>query len=139
MVGVGCWPFTPPEGDLVYHIRGDRRDAAWPDVYRMNLADLDSRSSYEPELAHPDADWGHEYHPRISNDNKWLIYMTSNGCHWDYSCNNEIFLHRAGQRAHAIGIRVTNHASFDGFPDMYVGPTVAEVGAAQACCHARTG
>ena len=122
MVGFGCWPFTPPEGDLIYHIRGDLKGESptWPDVYRMNLADLGTLKSYEPELAHPDADWGHEYHPHISNDNKWLIYMTSNGCHWDYSCNNEIFLHRLGAGP-TDRIRVTNDPSFDGFPDIHIG------------------
>lgn len=119
MVGAGCWPFTPPDGDIVYHISG--ANPTWPDIYRMNLADLDTRSSYEPEVAHPDADWGHEYHPRISNDNKWLVYMTSNGCHWDYSCNNEIFLHRLGTKP-TDRVRVTRDESFDGFPAMYVGP-----------------
>jgi hypothetical protein len=123
MVGFGCWPFTPPEGDIIYHIRGDMKGETptWPDVYRMNLADLDSHKSYEPELTYPDADWGHEYHPHISNDNKWLIYMTSNGCHWDYSCNNEIFLHALGSGPKER-IRVTNDPSFDGFPDIYIGP-----------------
>jgi MYXO-CTERM domain-containing protein len=119
MVGSGCWPFTPPEGDLVYHIRGD--NDTWPDVYRMNLADLNTRSSYAPELAHPDADWGHEYHPHISNDNKWLVYMTSNGCHWDLNCNNEIFLHRLGDPP-SERTRVTNHEAFDAFPDIHIGP-----------------
>jgi hypothetical protein len=119
MVGLGCWPFTPPTGDLIYHIRGEH--PGWPDIYRMNLADLESRQSYEPEVANLDENWGHEYHPHISNDNQWLVYMTSNGCHWDYSCNNEIFLHRLGTGP-AERIRVTDHPSFDGFPDMFVGP-----------------
>lgn len=119
MVGPGCWPFTPPEGDVVFHISG--HGETWPDVWRMDLADLQTRSSYAPELAHPDPDWGHEYHPRISNDNKWLVYMTSNGCHWDYSCNNEIFLHRLGAGTNQR-TRLTNHESFDGFPGLYVGP-----------------
>ena len=123
MVGNGCWPFTPPAGNFVYHIRRDDNgdNPSWPDIYRLDLADLDTRRSYEPEVANPDADWGHEYHPHISNDNKWLIYMTSNGCHWDYSCNNEIFLHRLGTGT-SDRIRVTDHPSFDGFPDLFVGP-----------------
>jgi hypothetical protein len=119
LVGPGCWPFTPPEGNLVYHINGDR--PTWPDIYRMNLADLQTRSSYEAEVAHPDADWGHEYHPRISNDNKWVIYMTSNGCHWDPYCNNEIFIHRLGTPP-SERTQVTHDESFDAFPGLYVGP-----------------
>jgi hypothetical protein len=118
MVGLGCWPFTPPAGDRVYHIRGD--GPTWPDIYRMNLADLLTRSSYEAEVSYPDPDWGHEYHPQVSNDNQWLVYMASQGCHWDWSCNNEIFIHKLGTDSKSR-IQVTYDDSFDAFPSIYVG------------------
>jgi hypothetical protein len=72
-LGSGCWPFTPPLGDLVFHICADC--PKHPDIYRMNMADLLTRASYAPEVAHDDPDWGHEYNPRVSNDNRWLAYM----------------------------------------------------------------
>ncbi len=118
LVGLGCWPFTPPAGDMVYHIRGD--GPTWPDIYRMNLADLLTRSSYEAEVAHPDADWGHEYHPQVSNDNQWMVYMASQGCHWDWNCNNEIFIHKIGTDS-TSRTQVTYDDSFDAFPSIFVG------------------
>lgn len=123
LLGFGCWPFTPPEGDLVYHIRGDNHGDAptWPDIYRMSLADLSTRKSYAPEVSHPDEDWGHEYNPRVSNDNRWISYMASTGCHEGSSCDYEIFIHRVGADA-TERTRVTQDPHFDGYPSMYVGP-----------------
>jgi hypothetical protein len=118
MVHLGCWGFTPPAGNFVYHIRGD--GPTWPDIYRLNLADIMTLSSYEPEVAFPDPDWGHEYHPQVSNDNQWLVYMTSQGCHWDYSCNNEIFIHRLGSGT-TSRTQVTYDDSFDAFPSIFIG------------------
>ena len=118
LVGLGCWPFTPPAGDIVYHIRGD--GPTWPDIYHMNLADLLTRSSYGPEVAYPDPDWGHEYHPQISQDNQWMVYMASQGCHWDWNCNNEIFIHKIGSGS-TSRTQVTYDDSFDAFPSIFVG------------------
>jgi hypothetical protein len=118
MVHLGCWPFTPPAGDFVYHIRGD--GPTWPDIYRLNLTDVVTLSSYQPEVSFPDPDWGHEYHPQISNDNQWMVYMASQGCHWDYNCNNEIFIHRLGTGS-TSRTQVTNHEAFDAFPSIYIG------------------
>ena len=118
-IGNGCWPFSPPDGDLVFHICNDCPQH--PDIYRMHLADLATRSSYQAEKAAPDPDWGHEYNPRVSTDNKWVVYMTSTGCHDGVSCDYEIFLHRLGADASERS-RVTTEPTFDGYPDMYVGP-----------------
>jgi MYXO-CTERM domain-containing protein len=118
-LGAGCWPFTPPAGTLVYHICGDCPTK--PDIYRMDLGDLATRASYAPEKAHPDADWGHEYNPDISNDNKWLAYMASTGCHSGYTCDYEIFLHRLGAGTDQR-VRVTEEPHFDGYPSIHIGP-----------------
>jgi hypothetical protein len=124
-LGTGCWPFTPPEGDLVYHICGERGGCpTFPDIYRMHLADMATRSSYEPEVAHPDPDWGHEYNPRVSNDNKWISYMATTGCHAG-GCDYEIFLHRLGAGPEDR-VRVTNDPLFDGYPDIHIGPLWAK-------------
>jgi len=116
--GSGCWPFTPPAGTLVYHICGDC--PTHPDIYRMDLADLMTRSSYAAEKAADDADWGHEYNPDISNDNRWLAYMASTGCHSGYTCDYEIFLHRLGAGT-TQRVRVTNEPRFDGYPSIHIG------------------
>ena len=117
--GLGCWPFSPPAGDLVFHICGDC--PTHPDIYHMSLADLATRASYAPEVAHADADWGHEYNPRVSNDNRWLVYMASAGCHDGDACDYDIWLHEIGQGPSERS-RITQSAGFDGYPSMYVGP-----------------
>lgn len=116
--GSGCWPFTPPAGDLIYHINGIC--PTHPDIYRMDLRDLMTRSSYQAEKAAPDEDWGHEYNPSISSDNTWLAYMASTGCHSGETCDYEIFLHRLGSGL-SSRVRVTQDPSFDGYPDIYRG------------------
>ena len=118
-IGSGCWPFSPPAGDLVFHICANC--PTHPDIYRMSLADLATRSSYAPEVAHEDADWGHEYNPRVSNDNRWLVYMGSAGCHQGDDCDYDIWLHELGAGPSERS-RVTQDPSFDGYPQIYVGP-----------------
>jgi len=117
--GNGCWPFTPPTGDRIYHICGDCPTK--PDIYRMDLADLTTRASYTVEKADPDDDWGHEYNPDISNDNQWLAYMASTGCHAGFVCDYEVFLHRLGAPANQR-VRVTSDPRFDGYPSIHIGP-----------------
>jgi hypothetical protein len=119
-VGSGCWPFTPPQGDMVYHICGEGCPA-YPDIMRLDLKDRDTRASYTVEVSYPDADWGHEYNPRVSTDGKWIVYMTSTGCHDGLGCDYEVFMHQLGTGP-SERIRVTNNPTFDGYPDMYVGP-----------------
>lgn len=116
--GDGCWPFTPPAGNRVYHVCGNCPTK--PDIYRMDLTDLATRASYAPEKAHPDADWGHEYNPDISNDNRWVAYMASTGCHSGYECNYDIFLHELGSSV-TDRFRVTEDPRFDGYPTVHVG------------------
>ncbi len=119
--GAGCWPFTPPDGDLVFHICGAEGPCpTYPDVYRMNMADLHTRASYAAEIAHPDPDWGHEYNPRVSTDSKWVTYMASEGCHEGISCNYDIFVHPLGGATN-VRSRVTDDPGPDAYPDMYVG------------------
>jgi hypothetical protein len=118
-LGTGCWPFTPPAGDLVFHICANC--PTHPDIYRMSLADLATRSSYAPEVAHADADWGHEYNPNISNDNRWMVYMASAGCHQGDDCDYDIWLHQLGTDP-TERERVTQNPAFDGYPQIYVGP-----------------
>jgi len=119
--GSGCGPSTAPTGDLVYHVCGEEAFCPTkPDIYHMSLAELASRSSYAPEMAHPDADWGHEYHPRVSTDGKWLVYAASTGCHADEFCDYEIHVHKLGAGNDAR-TRVTFDDKNDQYPHLYVG------------------
>ncbi len=116
--GSGCEPTTPPKGTVVYHVCGDCPTK--PDPYRMLLADLSTRSSYKAEIAHKDSDWGHEYFPRISNDNVWMVYGATTGCHDHDTCDYEIYVHRTG----AVGVaraHITTDTSNDQWPHLFVG------------------
>jgi hypothetical protein len=116
--GSGCWPVSAPAGDMVYHVCGDC--PTHPDLYHMHTADLDTRSSYAPEVANIDTDWGHEYNPRVSNDNRWLAYMASSGCHDGDNCNYDIWVHEIGagttERTHVI-----QDPANDAYPELFVG------------------
>jgi Tol biopolymer transport system component len=116
--GGGCEPTTPPSGNTFYHVCGNCPTK--PDVYRMAVADRMSRSSYASEIAYADADWGHEYFPRISTDGTWLTYGASTGCHDHNTCQYEIFVHRLGA-GNSNRERVTNNSNNDQWPHMYVG------------------
>lgn len=118
--GHGCEPTTPPTGPYVYHVCGGTFCSWPPDVYRMEVADRQDRSSYEAEMAHEDADWGHEYFPRISTDNNWLTYGASTGCHDHDTCDYEIYIHRLGAGS-SNRERLTSHAGNDQWPHLYVG------------------
>lgn len=118
-LGSGCWPVSAPSGDMVFHVCADC--PTHPDIYHMHTADLDTRSSYAPEVANIDTDWGHEYNPRVSNDSQWLAYMASSGCHDGDNCNYDIWVHELGagstERTHVI-----QDPANDAYPELYVGP-----------------
>ena len=124
--GDGCEPTAPPSGSLIYHVCGGGPCTTFPDPYRMNLNDLSTRSSYAPEIAHADADWGHEYFPRVSNDNTWLAYGATTGCHDHNTCDYEIYIHKLGAGS-SDRTRITTDASNDQWPHLWVG-TLPAVG-----------
>jgi hypothetical protein len=143
--GEGCEPAAPPAGDWIYHVRGD--GPTHPDIYRMKVLDLATRASYEPEIDNPDADWGHEYNPRVSNDNRWLVYVATTGCHDQDTCDYEVFVHPLGA-AKSARTRLTENAANDQWPDLHVpasspqtdaGPADAHTGADAGPADARAG
>jgi hypothetical protein len=117
--GGGCEPTAPPSGDLVFHVSAT--SATHPDIYRMSLADVASRSSYAAEVAYADADFGHEYFPRISTDGQWLTYGATTGCHDHDTCDYELYLHRLGA-ATTERTRLTTSSANDQWAHLYVGP-----------------
>ncbi|MBW2736469.1 MAG: PD40 domain-containing protein [Deltaproteobacteria bacterium] len=116
--GNGCAPRSAPGGDWVYHVRGDGDTN--PDIYHMNVNDIATRSSYEPIIDLADADWGHTYFPKISNDNQWLVYGASTGCHDQSSCDYEIFIHRLSAPKNQRK-RLTFDPANDRSPSLFVG------------------
>jgi len=116
--GPGCLSSIAPEGGLVYHVTRDSPTV--PDMARMNIDDLMTRSSYEIELSLPDAEWGHMYMPAVSNDNLWLAYAASTGCHDWYTCDYDIFLHQLGAGT-TERTRLTENPANDNFPSIFIG------------------
>lgn len=131
LLGGGCGPTPAPAGELVYHVcgggMGECIDA--PDIFRLDINDLSNRTSYQPEVAHPDEDWGHQYNPRISNDNKWVVYAASTGCHDHETCDYEIFIHELGS-AFTSRTRLTNYMGNDQWPALHIGDRPEPAGCA---------
>ena len=119
--GSGCEPHTPPAGNWVYHVCGGDECAYHPDLMRMDIGDRQSRSSYQTVVGHADADWGHEYFPRISTDGNWMVYGATTGCHDHDTCQYEIFVHPLGGGNDAR-TRVSDNNANDQWPHLYVGP-----------------
>lgn len=117
-IGPGCFATAAPQGPWLYHASRNN-EATLPDIYRLSVDQIQDRSSYAPEVAFPDPDWGHENMPRISTDNRWLIYATTTGCHNWVDCDYDVFVHLLGS-APTERIRLTEDPSNDSFPHMYV-------------------
>lgn len=117
LIGAGCQPTTPPTGNWIYHVQ--RGTATSPDLSRLDIRDLKDRSSYCVEMSHKNSDWGHEYFPSVSNDNKWMIYGASTGCHDFDTCDYELFLHPLGAGS-AARERLTFNKANDRWPAIYV-------------------
>jgi hypothetical protein len=117
-LGPGCLTATSPFGTKVYHV--SRQGPTAPDIFSLDLNDLATRQSYAIELGNPDDDWGHEYFPNISNDNRWLVYGGSNNCHPWFDCDYEIFIHKLGAPP-TERTRLTEDPANDGFPTIFVG------------------
>jgi hypothetical protein len=127
-LGSGCEPTVSPVSALIYHVA--EVSSSTRDIYKMELADLKTRRSYQPEIASPNTDWGYEYFPRISNDGQWLAYGASNGCHDHDMCDYEIFIHRLGASSDSR-TRITWHPGNDQWPHLYV-PTPPQASCAAA-------
>jgi MYXO-CTERM domain-containing protein len=129
--GEGCEPYAPPAGNLLYHVCGHKNTAIcyYPDIFKMTTSDITKtppsndvtkRTWYTAEVSHKDADWGHEYFPRVSTDNTWLTYGASTGCHDHNTCDYEIFVHKLGAGS-SDRTRLTKHSKNDQWPHMFVG------------------
>ncbi len=120
--GPGCEPTAAPTGDQIYHVCGDFSICpTGPDLYQMNVNDFFSRTSYAPVVALPRSLFGHEYFPRVSTDNRWLVYGATDGCHDHENCNYEIFIHPLDGGI-SERVRITFNSRNDQWPHLFVGP-----------------
>jgi len=64
-------------------------------------------------------EFSHEYFPKLSNDEKYLVFAASKGGHEHDSADYEIFLWQVGTPAEAA-TRLTYHTGNDNWPDVYL-------------------
>ncbi|GMR05951.1 MAG: hypothetical protein BMS9Abin25_0530 [Gammaproteobacteria bacterium] len=64
-------------------------------------------------------EFSHEYFPKLSNDEKYLVYGASKGGHEHDSADYEIFLWQVGAPAESA-VRMTFHTGNDNWPDVYL-------------------
>lgn len=64
-------------------------------------------------------EYSHEYFPKLSNDEKYLVFAASKGGHEHDSADYEIFLWQVGTPA-ATASRLTYHTGNDNWPDVYL-------------------
>ena len=64
-------------------------------------------------------EFSHEYFPKLSNDEKYLVFAASKGGHEHDSADYEIFLWQVGTPAETA-TRLTHHTGNDNWPDVYL-------------------
>ena len=64
-------------------------------------------------------DYSHEYFPKLSNDDNYLVFGASKGGHEHDSADYEVFLWQVGAPA-ASASRLTFHTGNDNWPDVYL-------------------
>lgn len=64
-------------------------------------------------------EYSHEYFPKLSNDEKYLIFAASKGDHEHDSADYEVFLWQVGTPA-ASATRLTFHTGNDNWPDVFL-------------------
>lgn len=124
--GHGCEPSTPPSGEWIYHVgngHAPNTNRDGPDIAHMAVRDIvkpmKERTTYRMEIGYPDKKWGHEYFPRVSNDNTWVAYSATSGEHHHFRAPYEVFLHRLGDGSRRI--RLTRNRATDNWPHLWVG------------------
>lgn len=64
-------------------------------------------------------EYSHEYFPKLSNDEKYLVFAASKGGHEHDSADYEIFLWKVGSPA-STASRLTFHTGNDNWPDVFL-------------------
>jgi Tol biopolymer transport system component len=111
-VGWGCQITWNKEGTLAYHVGhgGKQKNAFYL---------LDTRTGKYSKWLELPGEYSHEYFPKMSNDEKYLVFAASSGGHEHDSADYEIFLWRIGDPADAA-TRLTFHTGNDNWPDIYL-------------------
>lgn len=111
-VGYGCQIYWNKNGELLYHVGhgGKQKNAFY--LYDARSGD------YQKWLDLP-GEFSHEYFPRLSNDEKYLVFGASKGGHEHDSADYENFLWQLGAPVESA-VRLTYHTGNDNWPDIYI-------------------
>jgi Tol biopolymer transport system component len=111
-VSDGCQISWNRNGDFLYFIdHGGRMKNV---IYRHDLKQGQSRLWLDLP-----GDYSHEYFPRLSNDENYLVFGASAKGHEHDSADYEMFLWRVGSPA-SSATRLTFHTGNDNWPDLYI-------------------
>ena len=111
-IGYGCQINWNRNGDILYHVgRGGKQKNAF---YRY-----DARSGNYSKWLDLPGEFSHEYFPKLSNNEKYLVFAASKSGHEHDTADYEIFLWQVGTPATSAA-RLTYHTGNDNWPDIYL-------------------
>ena len=111
-ISEGCQLTWSKDGSFLYHVGhgGKQKNAFY--LYDPQT----DKSTFWLDLP---GEYSHEYFPKLSNDEKFLIFAASKGDHEHDSADYEIFLWQVGSPAESA-TRLTYHTGNDNWPDVYL-------------------
>lgn len=111
MVDKGCQLYWTPAGQLLDVDHGGKMRNAF---YRIDPQTLKRTLFFDAP-----GDYSHEYFPKLSADEKFLVYGASTGAHEHDTADYEIFLWKIGSPIESA-VRLTYHTGNDNWPDVWL-------------------
>lgn len=108
----GCQLTWSKDGSFLYHVDygGKMKNAFY--IY-------DPKTDKSRLWLDMPGEFSHEYFPKLSNDEKYLVFAASKGGHEHDSADYELFLWQVGSPA-ASAMRLTYHTGNDNWPDVFL-------------------
>jgi len=108
----GCQLTWSKDGSFLYHVDygGKMKNAFY--IY-------DPKTDKSRLWLDMPGEFSHEYFPKLSNDEKYLVFAASKGGHEHDSADYELFLWQVGSPA-ASAMRLTFHTGNDNWPDVFL-------------------
>ena len=111
-VGYGCQLTWAPKEDYLYFVDTGGRMS-------NKFVRYDLQTGKKIDWLDMPGTFSHEYFPKVSNTEEYMVFGASEGGHEHDSADYEIFLWRLGSPASEIA-RLTYHTSNDNWPDIYL-------------------
>lgn len=108
----GCQLTWSKDGDFLYYVDhgGKMKNAFY--LY-------DPQTAKSKKWLDLPGDYSHEYFPKLSNDEKYLVFAASKGGHEHDGADYELFFWQVGTPAETA-TRLTFHTGNDNWPDVYL-------------------